>query len=120
MTEKKTLEIVSGTHYDQDTDTVYKEGKTVELPAVLLELFPRSFEEAEESSSNVAESEANGDDEFDAAEFVDRTPWSTVAKDIKSGAFDDRLGQIAEAERDGRDRKKLMEIIESRREQVDV
>lgn len=119
MTDKKSLTVVSGTHYDQDTDTVYAEGETAELPAVLLDLFPRSFKEAGESS-NVAESETNGEDEFDAAEFVDRTPWSTVAKDIKSGAFDDRMAEIAEAERDGRDRKKLMEIIESRREQEDV
>lgn len=118
MTEKKTLKVVSGTHYDQDTDTVYEEGQTAELPVALLDLFPWSFEEVGESS-NVAESEA-GDDEFDAAEFADRTPWSTVAKDIKSGGYDDVLDEIADAERNGRDREKLKDVIESQREEADV
>lgn len=118
MTDKKTLKVVGGTHYDPDTDTFHEEGDEPELPVALLDLFPWAFEEAEESS-NVAESES-GDDEFDAAEFADRTPWSTVAKDIKSGGYDDVLEEIADAERNGRDREKLKDVIESQREEADV
>lgn len=115
MTDKKTLQVVSGVHYDQDSDSFYHEGDTAELPADLLEQFPRSFKEATESATTPTESES-GDDEFDAEAVVDRTPWSSVVKDIKSGDYDNKLDEIEEAERNGRDRKKVKDVIESYRE----
>lgn len=39
-----------------------------------------------------------GDDEFDAADFVD-DDWRTVEKKIQSGDYDDHLGAIERAER---------------------
>ncbi|MFC7202867.1 hypothetical protein ACFQJC_05020 [Haloferax namakaokahaiae] len=53
---------------------------------------------------------------FDAEAFVDRTPMSKVTDDLDSGAFDDHLDAIADAESDGRDRDGVNEAIEARRE----
>lgn len=121
MTEKKPLKVVSGVHYDQDTDSYYHEGDTSELPAVLLDLFPWSFEEvggATMTVDNESSDNESADDAFDAEAFVDRTPWSTVVKDIKTGDYDENLDEIEEAERNGRDREKVKDVIESYRDQA--
>lgn len=118
MTDKKQLKVIRGTHYDQDTDTFYKAGEVAELPAELLNLFPWSFEDVNVSEGMVAEDNADENEpdtnEFDADGFVSRTPWSTVVKDIKSGAYDEFLEGILEAEESDRDRDKVKEVISAR------
>jgi len=52
------------------------------------------------------------DDEFDAAEFVDRTPMDDVVGDIESGDVDDHLEAIKEAA----DREGVQDAVSERRE----
>jgi len=52
------------------------------------------------------------DDEFDAAEFVDRTPMDVVIDDIESGDVDDHLEAIKEAA----DREGVQDAVSERRE----
>lgn len=59
----------------------------------------------------------DGDGEFDAAGFVDRTPMETVIVDIESGEYDEYLDEIASAERDGRDRTGVADAISERQEE---
>jgi|GEM_PF-1468934 hypothetical protein len=50
--------------------------------------------------------------EFDAAEFVDRTPMDDVVDDIESGDYDDHLEAIKEAA----DREGVQDAVSERRE----
>jgi len=67
--------------------------------------------DGEDAGEDAGEDEAD----FDADAFVDRTPVTDVATDIRSGDYDDRLDAIEAAERDDRDRDTVYEAIESRR-----
>lgn len=54
--------------------------------------------------------------DYDGPEgFVDRTPVTDVADDIRSGDYDDALDAIEAAEEAGRDRDTVYDAIEDRR-----
>lgn len=59
-----------------------------------------------------ADDEGEWEEDFDAADFVDRTPMSEVVEDIETGLYDDHLDAIeAEADRVG-----VQEAVDARRE----
>jgi len=71
----------------------------------------------EEWSPVESEPEADDDDdaEVDPEAFVDRTPVTDVAEDIRDGAVDGQLDAVEEAEEAGRERTTVSEAIADRR-----
>jgi hypothetical protein len=59
----------------------------------------------------VSESKPEDSEQFDASEFVDRTPMTSVIEDIESGDYDEHLDEIeSEANRAG-----VLNALEDRR-----
>jgi len=70
-----------------------------------------SVEDAEDDGEDTDEG-GEWEEDFDAADFVDRTPMSEVVEDLETGLYDDHLDAIeAEADRVG-----VQEAIDARRE----
>jgi|AntDeeMetageno51_2_1112566.scaffolds.fasta_scaffold08015_3 hypothetical protein len=66
----------------------------------------------EADSDDAVDDDDEGAEEFDASEFVDRTPMSDVVEDLESGDYDDHLDAIDEvAEREG-----VKDAVDARRE----
>lgn len=73
---------------------------------------PDEGTEAEADAADVDEESEDGA-EFDAAEFVDRTPMATVIDDLESGDYDEHLDAIeGEASRRG-----VLDAVSARREE---
>lgn len=75
-------------------------------------------EEAVEDAEDGGEDDDEGEweEDFDADDFVDRTPMSEVVEDIETGLYDDHLDAIEAAEDEGRDRKGVQGAIDARRD----
>ncbi|WP_248908148.1 hypothetical protein [Halocatena marina] len=69
----------------------------------------QTFERMEPSQS---------ESEFDASEFVDRSPMDPVLEDIEAGMVDEHLDTVLEAEKGGRDRDGVRDAIADRREEL--
>ena len=94
-------------HHESGEQTVIKNGQALG-PESPLETDEAGYAEVEDEDraallttldpNVVRTSEPDtDDDEFDAAEFVDRTPMDVVIDDIESGDVDDHLEAIKEA-----------------------
>jgi hypothetical protein len=109
-------------HHESGEQTVIKNGQALG-PESPLETDEAGYAEVEDEDraallttldpNVVRTSEPDtDDDEFDAAEFVDRTPMDVVIDDIESGDVDDHLEAIKEAA----DREGVQDAVSERRE----
>jgi len=109
-------------HHESGEQTVIKNGQALG-PESPLETDEAGYAEVEDEDraallttldpNVVRTSEPDtDDDEFDAAEFVDRTPMDVVIDDIVSGDVDDHLEAIKEAA----DREGVQDAVSERRE----
>lgn len=120
------VNVVYGTPFSDDADGIWPVANAANVPTDRFEDGWRGEEDADEgdatddgTSSGDGDVDTQGDvviKDYDGPEgFVDRTPVSDVASDIRSGDYDDVLDAIETAEEAGRDRDTVYEAVESRR-----
>lgn len=109
-------------------DEVLTPGDTVSVDDSVTPLEERDYFErvsddggGDEDDSDEADSKSESegdaaDDEFDVEAFVDRTPVSEVADDIRAGKADGHLNAVAEAD----DRATTQDAIGERRAEIEA
>lgn len=124
------VNLVYGTSYSDESEGIWPVANAENVPTDRFEAIepaPEADDTADDATEGDEDGGDTGGDDVDTAgdvvikgyddpeAFVDRTPVSDVASDIRSGDYDDVLDAIEAAEEANRDRDTVYDAIEARR-----
>lgn len=123
------VNLVYGTPHSEDADGIWPVANAANVPRDRFDPIDDQSgtedDEADDAPDTGDDGDGGGDvdtqgdvviKDYDSADdFVDRTPVSDVASDIRSGDYDDVLDAIEAAEEAGADRDTVYDAIASRR-----
>jgi len=121
--ESGDVNLVYGDSYSSASEGIWPVATAANVPEEAIEARDDQSgagdDEADDTASDGDDVDTQGDvviKDYDGPEgFVDRTPVTDVADDIRSGDYDDVLDAIEAAEEAGRDRDTVYDAIEDRR-----
>jgi len=102
--------------FDDGVATVADEARAEAIATRYVAVVYAGAADGDSDDTDADEAIATGD----AEAFVDRTPVSDVAEDIRSGTVDEVLDEIEAAEEEIRDRETVYEAIDDRRSELEA